>query len=81
MVRTFCVFGLRRRTASMIFVFSDEIIKRVADAYRRIRNTARFLLSILYDFDPKKDCVDVGSLVDLDFWAIQTTVNFPTAHY
>ena len=31
---------------------SDEILNRSADAYRRIRNTARFLLANLYDFDP-----------------------------
>lgn len=68
---------LRLWTASSYFIddirFSDEIIKRVADAYRRIRNTARFLLSNLYDFNPVVDLVDVDKLVALDFWAIQTT--------
>ena len=71
---------LRLWVASSYFIddirFSDEIIKRVADAYRRIRNTARFLLSNLYDFDPTNDLVDVKDLVALDFWAIQTTVDF-----
>ncbi|WP_267256362.1 isoleucine--tRNA ligase [Coxiella endosymbiont of Ornithodoros maritimus] len=52
---------------------SDEILKRTSDAYRRIRNTARFLLSNLYDFDPKKDKVAVNQLVALDRWAIFTT--------
>lgn len=50
---------------------SDEIIKRNADAYRRIRNTARFLLSNLFDFDPSKDCVSADKLVELDRWAIK----------
>lgn len=53
--------------------FSDEIIKRSADAYRRIRNTARFLLSNLNDFDPTKDCLPEGELLALDRWAIHAT--------
>ncbi|MBI2786765.1 MAG: isoleucine--tRNA ligase, partial [Legionella longbeachae] len=48
---------------------SDEIIKRNADAYRRIRNTARFLLANLFDFDPTVDCVQVKDLLELDKWA------------
>lgn len=50
---------------------SDEIIKRNADAYRRIRNTARFLLANLFDFNPEKDAVAADQLVELDRWAIQ----------
>lgn len=50
---------------------SDEIIKRNADAYRRIRNTARFLLANLFDFDPEKDQVSETELVELDAWAIE----------
>lgn len=50
---------------------SDEIIKRNADAYRRIRNTARFLLANLVDFDPKTDCVQNKDLLELDKWAIK----------
>ena len=50
---------------------SDEIIKRTADAYRRIRNTARFLLSNLFDFVPEKDNVAVDDLVELDRYAIK----------
>jgi isoleucyl-tRNA synthetase len=49
---------------------SDEIIKRNSDAYRRIRNTARFLLSNLFDFSPEKDSVAGEQLVELDAWAI-----------
>jgi isoleucyl-tRNA synthetase len=50
---------------------SDEIIKRNADAYRRIRNTARFLLANLFDFDPARDCVAEENLVELDRFAIK----------
>ena len=50
---------------------SDEILKRVADAYRRIRNTARFLLGNLHGFDPAKDLVAPKDSLLLDQWAIQ----------
>ena len=50
---------------------SDEIIKRNGDAYRRIRNTARFLLANLFDFVPEKDSVPVDRMVELDRWAIK----------
>ena len=50
---------------------SDEIIKRNADAYRRIRNTSRFLLANLFDFDPERDLLDGDKLVELDRWAIK----------
>ncbi|MFT4060431.1 MAG: isoleucine--tRNA ligase [Legionella sp.] len=50
---------------------SEEIIKRNADAYRRIRNTARFLLANLFDFDPEIDMVQEHDLVELDKWAIK----------
>ncbi len=49
---------------------SDEIIKRNADAYRRIRNTPRFVLANLFDFDIKRDGVSGDKLVELDRWAI-----------
>ncbi|MGE4503106.1 MAG: isoleucine--tRNA ligase [Thiomicrospira sp.] len=49
---------------------SDEIISRTADAYRRIRNTARFLLANLKGFDPAKDLVAYEDLLPLDKWAI-----------
>ncbi len=40
---------------------SEEILSRLSDAYRRIRNTCRFLLGNLHDFDPKKDSVAARS--------------------
>ncbi len=49
---------------------SDEILKRTADSYRRIRNTARYLLSNLYDFNPATDCVPMADLLPLDAWAV-----------
>jgi isoleucyl-tRNA synthetase len=52
---------------------SDEILKRSSDAYRRIRNTARFLLSNLYDFDPDTDQVKGDEWVALDAWVITAT--------
>lgn len=50
--------------------YSDEIIKRSADSYRRIRNTARFLLANLNGFDPAKDMVKPEDMVVLDRWAV-----------
>ena len=50
---------------------SDEILKRVSDAYRRIRNTARFLLGNLAGFDPAKHLLPVSENLLLDQWAIQ----------
>lgn len=49
---------------------SDEILKRTADVYRRIRNTARFLLSNLNGFDPAKDQVAFGDMLALDQWVV-----------
>ncbi len=50
---------------------SDEILKRTSDAYRRIRNTARFLLSNLFDFEPANHLLETQDLVELDKWAIK----------
>ena len=50
---------------------SDEILKRVADAYRRIRNTARFLLGNLHGFDRVQHLVPVEDSLLLDQWAVQ----------
>jgi isoleucyl-tRNA synthetase len=52
---------------------SDEILKRVAESYRRIRNTARFLLGNLAGFDPAKDQVAAEDLVAIDRWALWRT--------
>jgi isoleucyl-tRNA synthetase len=49
---------------------SDEILKRTADAYRRIRNTSRFLLANLNGFDPATDLVAADRMLELDRWAV-----------
>jgi isoleucyl-tRNA synthetase len=49
---------------------SDEIFKRTADAYRRIRNTARFLLANLAGFDPQTDALPIEQLLPLDRWIL-----------
>jgi isoleucyl-tRNA synthetase len=49
---------------------SPEILNHLIEAYRKIRNTCRFLLSNLYDFDPDKDRVPYGQLPELDRWAL-----------
>jgi isoleucyl-tRNA synthetase len=50
--------------------FSDEMIKRVAEAYRKVRNTLRYLLSNLNDFDPERDSVAEPDLEELDRYAL-----------
>jgi isoleucyl-tRNA synthetase len=52
---------------------SDEIFATLVEAYRRIRNTVRFLLSNLYDFDPARDAVAFARLPALDRWALHRT--------
>jgi len=49
---------------------SDNILKQLSDAYRRIRNTSRFMLGNLYDFDPEKDRVDYESMPEIDRFAL-----------
>lgn len=49
---------------------SKQILQRTADAYRRIRNTARFLLSNLNGFDPARDALAPEQMLDLDRWAV-----------
>ena len=52
---------------------SDEILNRSADTYRRIRNTARFLLSNLTGFDPSTDKLKAEDMLPLDRWAVAKT--------
>jgi isoleucyl-tRNA synthetase len=49
---------------------SDEILKRVVESYRRIRNTLRFLMANTADFDPAKDSVPVAEMLELDRYAL-----------
>ncbi|MEN6327699.1 MAG: isoleucine--tRNA ligase [Syntrophomonas sp.] len=49
---------------------SNNIIKQSAEAYRKIRNTCRFILGNLYDFNPETDTVEYAKLTELDKWAL-----------
>ena len=51
-------------------VLSDEVLRHVVDSYRRIRNTARFLLGNLSDFDPVRDAPKPDDWVRIDRWAV-----------
>ncbi|MDH5339291.1 MAG: isoleucine--tRNA ligase, partial [Rubrivivax sp.] len=62
----------------------DKILARVVDAYRRIRNTLRFLLANTSDFDPVRDTVAAGEMFEIDRWALARTAEFQAeilAHY
>jgi len=52
---------------------SDEILKRVVESYRRIRNTLRFLLANTSDFDAAKHAVPVAEMVEIDRYALAMT--------
>ena len=49
------------------------IVKQLADVYRKVRNTARYLLGNLHDFDPERDAVPYEALPLLDQWMLQRT--------
>lgn len=49
---------------------SDNILRQLSEAYRRIRNTCRFLISNLFDFDPEKNHVSDADLTELDRYAL-----------
>ncbi|ACM18761.1 isoleucyl-tRNA synthetase [Geotalea daltonii FRC-32] len=49
---------------------SQEILTRLSEAYRRIRNTCRYILGNIADFDPKRDSVDYGDMPEIDRWAL-----------
>lgn len=49
---------------------SKDILKQLSESYRKIRNTARFILGNLYDFNPDKDMVEVSKLESIDKWAL-----------
>ena len=60
-----CVVKLFRRHAC-----SAEILQRVTDGYRKLRNTARFALGNLHGFDPARDSVAVEEMEEIDRWAL-----------
>ncbi|MGE4241164.1 isoleucine--tRNA ligase [Ramlibacter sp.] len=62
----------------------DKILARVVDAYRRIRNTLRFLLANVSDFDPAKDAVPLADMLEIDRYALSRAAEFQAevlAHY
>ncbi|HEX9718182.1 MAG TPA: isoleucine--tRNA ligase, partial [Ramlibacter sp.] len=62
----------------------DKILARVVDAYRRIRNTLRFLLANVSDFDPARDAVALDQMLEIDRYAITRAAQFQAevlAHY
>ena len=62
----------------------DKILARVVDAYRRIRNTLRFLLANTSDFDAAKDAVPLDQMLEIDRWVLARTAAFQAdvlAHY
>ena len=73
---------LRLWTASTDYsgelTISDEILKRVAESYRRIRNTLRFLLANLADFDAKQDLLPVSEWLEIDRYALYLTNKLQT---
>ncbi|MDD3265784.1 MAG: isoleucine--tRNA ligase [Burkholderiales bacterium] len=50
--------------------FSEEIMKRMSESYRRVRNTLRFLLANLNDFDINKDAIAIDDMIEIDRYAI-----------
>ncbi|SFV76510.1 Isoleucyl-tRNA synthetase [hydrothermal vent metagenome] len=54
---------------------SDEILKRSADSYRRIRNTVRFMLANTTGFDPVQHTVETNDMLDLDRWIVSKAAN------
>ena len=58
---------------------SDNLLKRIADAYRRIRNTARYLLGNLHGFDPAQHSVPVERMLDIDRWALARAADLQDA--
>ena len=49
---------------------SQDILKQLSESYRKIRNTARFILGNLHGFDPNKNAVPTDALEDIDRWAL-----------
>jgi isoleucyl-tRNA synthetase len=58
--------------------FGPEILQRLVEAYRKVRNTWRFMLGNLYDFDPDRDALAEDDLRPLDRWALRRSVEVGT---
>ena len=66
-----CACGSPTRTSGARCTLPSSIYEQVADAYRRIRNTCRFMLQNLADFDPATDAVPYDEMLEVDRWALQ----------
>ncbi|HXJ95298.1 MAG TPA: isoleucine--tRNA ligase [Terriglobia bacterium] len=81
-IRTHGAEILRLWVASVDFredvVLSEQILQRLSEAYRKLRNTFRYCLGNLYDFDPARDVVPSDSLEEIDAWALQRTADILT---
>ena len=51
--------------------FGNEILQRLVEAYRKIRNTWRFILGNIYDFSPDEDCVSLDKMESFDRWILE----------
>ncbi|MEI8176369.1 MAG: isoleucine--tRNA ligase, partial [Candidatus Omnitrophota bacterium] len=63
---------------------SPQILTRLADAYRKIRNTYRYMIGNLFDFDPARDAVAPAEMLEIDRWALSETYKLVEAvsrHY
>ncbi|XBC42937.1 MAG: isoleucine--tRNA ligase [Buchnera aphidicola (Kaburagia rhusicola ensigallis)] len=78
-IQTFGSDILRLWTASIDYSkeisISENILKKTSEIYRKIRNTAKFLLANLYDFNPEKELVSPKNMIILDQWAIGKTLD------
>lgn len=80
MIDTLGTDGLRLWASSIDFsseaVVSDVLIRNVQEVFRKVRNTCRFLLSNLYDFDIEKDAVPFADMRTIDQYALQDLFEF-----
>jgi isoleucyl-tRNA synthetase len=78
-IRTHGAEILRLWVASVDFredvVLSEQILERLSEAYRKLRNTFRYCLGNLYDFDPVRDAAYSECLEEIDAWALQRTAD------
>ncbi len=68
---TFSVCGSPLPTTTPTSALSNDILKQLSEAYRKIRNTARYILGNLDDFNPDTDRVSPDQLTELDKWAYE----------
>ena len=60
---------------------ATDILARLSEAYRKLRNTFRYCLGNLFDFDPQRDLVTGEQLEEIDAWALDHTAELMIAFY